>query len=99
MNSDLDAARRRIKRQSGAMMAVVVGPFVLIVAVIKVFQQHDYPSGDVRNEPIFWIVVGIGAVMLVGLLVFGSLRELRRVGRRGPRSVGPRLTFGCSLYV
>ena len=85
MNSDLDEARRRIKRRSGAMMSVVVGPFVLIVAAIKVFEEHDYPSGDVRSEPTFWIVVGIGAIILVGLLVFGSLRELRRVDRRGPR--------------
>lgn len=84
MNSDLDEARRRIKRRSGAMMSLVAGPFVLIVAAIKVFQQHDYPSGDIRNEPIFWLVVGIGAVILAGLLVLGSLRELRRADRRDP---------------
>ena len=79
--------RRRVKERSGAMMALIIGPIILLVAAIKIFQQHDYPLGDVRSEPIFWILVGVGALILVIALVAGSIRVIRRGGTRdGPEA-------------
>lgn len=78
MNRDADELRQRVKRRSGAMMSFVIGPVVLLVAAVKVVERHDYPAGDIRNEPLFWILVAIAALVLVGALVVGSIRELRR---------------------
>lgn len=74
----LAAARQRIKRRSGAWMSLVIGPFILLLAALKIMEPHDYPAGDVRNEPLFWILTGLLAVGLVAVLVIGSIRLLTR---------------------
>ena len=59
-------------------MSLIVGPVVLLVATLKLFGPHDYPVGDIRNEPMFWLVLWLGAALLVSVSVVGSIRELRR---------------------
>ena len=72
----LRQARKRIKRRAGAWMSLVVGPAILIVLALKLFERHDYPAGDLQNEPLFWIVLGLFIVVLVATLVTGSIRVL-----------------------
>ena len=48
MNRGADEARRRSKQRSGAMISLVVGPIILAVAAVKVFEPHEYPLGDIR---------------------------------------------------
>jgi hypothetical protein len=60
------------------MMALIVAPILLLVAAVKILERHDYPAGDIRNEPLFWIVVGVAMLILVGALVVGSIRALTR---------------------
>jgi uncharacterized membrane protein len=42
------------------------------------FRPHDYPARDQRNEPLFWVVVGLVALLVVSVLVVGAIRTLRR---------------------
>ncbi len=70
--------REKVRRRSGAMMALVIGPVVLLVAAVKIFEPHEYPAGDIRNEPIFWMLVGVAMLILVVALVAGSISTLRR---------------------
>lgn len=74
----LRQARERIKRRSGAWMSLVVGPFILLGTALKVFEPHDYPAGDLRNDPLFWAVLAAFAVLLVGTMMIGSVRALLR---------------------
>jgi uncharacterized membrane protein YozB (DUF420 family) len=75
---DWEAFRRRARRRSGAMMVLIVGPVILFVVAVTVFRPHHFPAGDIRNEPLFWIVAAIIAVAFIGTLIAGSVRELRR---------------------
>jgi len=75
---DWEQVRRRARRRSGAMMALILGPIVLIVWAIKILEPHDYPAGDIRNEPLFWTVAAVVALVVIGALMAGSIRELRR---------------------
>jgi hypothetical protein len=51
---------------------------IVFVFGTKIFGPHDYPAGDQRNEPFFWIVVGLVALLVVSALVVGAIRTLRR---------------------
>lgn len=79
-----DETTRRIKRRSGAWMSFVIGPVILVVTLLKVLESHDYPAGDIRNEPIFWAILAALAVILVAILIGGSIRELTLDSRERP---------------
>lgn len=72
------------------MMALIVGPIVLIVAAIKIFEQHDYPAGDIRNEPLFWAFTGVVALAVIGGLMVGSIRSYHGNTRRVAQIEPPR---------
>ncbi|MEX0629648.1 MAG: hypothetical protein WD508_03235 [Chloroflexota bacterium] len=74
---DWKEVRRRARRRAGATMALIVGPIVLFVWAIKIFEPHDYPAGDMRNEPLFWVLAGVVALVLIGAIMVGSVRALR----------------------
>jgi hypothetical protein len=74
----LRQARERIKRRSGAWMALIIGPAIVLLAAVKVLEPHDYPAGDFRNEPLFWIAFGFVVLALVGTMMIGSIRMLLR---------------------
>jgi len=74
---DWEEVRRRARRRAAATMALIVGPIVLFAAAIKIFQPHDYQAGDMRNEPLFWVLTGVVALVLIGALMVVSIRELR----------------------
>jgi len=61
-------------------MALIVGPIVLFVVAVRVLEPHDYPAGDIRNEPLFWIMTGVVALIVIGTLIAGSIRLLRKGG-------------------
>ena len=77
MPDDESRARDRIKRRSRALMALIVGPIVLIGWAIYVLEPHDYPAGDLRNEPGFWIVFGLIVITIDVVLIVGSVRVLQ----------------------
>lgn len=70
----LRGARRRIKRRGGAMMALVLGPVILLGAGYKVIERHDYPAGDVRNDPVFWAGIFLFFLVLIGAMMVRSIR-------------------------
>jgi hypothetical protein len=75
---DWDAFRRGARRRSAAVMGLILGPIILLGAAVKVVEPHDYPAGDPRNEPLFWMMFAVVALVLVGSLLVGSIRELRK---------------------
>jgi hypothetical protein len=75
---DLNDFRRHARRRSGAAMALFVGPIVLVVTAVKILEPHDYPAGDIRNEPLFWIVMAVVALVVIGALLVGAIRVLVR---------------------
>jgi len=69
--------RRRVRRRTAAQMALIVSPIILLVMAVKVLEPHNYPEGDMRNEALFWLLLGFASLVLVGALLVGSIRELR----------------------
>jgi hypothetical protein len=59
-------------------MALAIGPFILLLLAIKVFENHAYPPGDIRNEPAFWIAFGLAAALMIGTMMVGAIRSLVR---------------------
>ena len=62
------------------MLQPYVPLLLLIVFVVasRIFEPHDYPAGDHRNEPVFWVVIGVVFLLVVTALVVGAIRTLRR---------------------
>ena len=57
-------------------MALIVGPFVLLIAAIRALAPDDYPAGDVRNEPLFWVASFAVVAFVAGGLLIGAIRSL-----------------------
>jgi hypothetical protein len=54
-----------------------LGPFALAITAARALEPHNYPAGDVRNEPVFWALVGLVTLLFVGTLMTLALRHLR----------------------
>jgi hypothetical protein len=67
-----------MNRRSNAWVSLVVSAGIVVVGAIRIFGPHDYPVGDQRNEPLFWVVVGMLFLVVVSVLVVGAIRTLRR---------------------
>jgi len=79
MNGDKGERRRRLNSRTNAYNLLIGSAVILIVAGGAIFlTPHDYPAGDPRNEPIFWIVVGVIALLFAGVSVVAALRTLLR---------------------
>jgi hypothetical protein len=70
--------RHRARRRSSALMALIIAPVILVIVAIRVVGPQDYPPGDIRHEPAFWIVFWVAVFVLIGLLVVGSIRYLAK---------------------
>ena len=66
---------QRMQRRYGAMGMLIIAPFILLIAGVRVFEQHEYPAGDIRNEPWFWAAVGVAVLVFLGIAMVGSIRE------------------------
>lgn len=78
MNRDDHGRRRRLGGRTNAWNLLIASAVILIVAAGAIFSPRDYPAGDQRNEPIFWIVVGAIALLFAGAAVVGAMRTLMR---------------------
>ncbi len=45
---------------------------------MKIIQKHDYPAGDIQNEPLFWIATGSFLIAISVAAILVSVRELRK---------------------
>lgn len=69
---------RRARRRQGAWFILVLwAPVALLIAAVKVLEPHDYPAGDLRNEPLFWVGLAVVTVLFVGVMVTLAVRRLR----------------------
>jgi hypothetical protein len=55
-------------------MALLICPFIVLVAVLKLVEPMDYPVGDVRNSIAFRLVV---YGFFIGLAVVGFIASVR----------------------
>lgn len=78
MNRDERGRRRRLSSRRNAWYSLIVSAGIVFVFGIQIFRPHDYPAGDQRNEPLFWVVVGLVALLVVSVLVVRAIRTLRR---------------------
>ena len=78
----LAQARERIRRtrsrQAAWFILVLWAPVALLIAVVKLLEPHDYPAGDLRNEPAFWVGVALVTVLFVVVMVVLAVRQLRQ---------------------
>lgn len=86
MNKGTREIGKRMQRRYGAMGMLIIAPLILLMAAVKFFEQHDYPAGDLRNEPAFWAALGVAALIFVGVAMVGSIREIPRSSSDGPPS-------------
>jgi len=68
-------------------MALIVGPVVLFVWAVRTLGPHDYPVGDIRNEPLFWVAAGGFVLLIIGAIVVGSVRLLLKRDQSDPPDV------------
>lgn len=76
--------RRRLTDREQAPLTAALGILFVIVGILNITRQHiRYPDGDIRNDPLFWIITGM-VVLLFGtyLLLLAVLPWLRRRRRR-----------------
>lgn len=78
-------AGREVNNRMGAaerFWLIVFGAAIIWLATTSAMKSGQYPTGDLRNEPLFWMVaLGFGFV-LGGLAVLSGLRGGMRGGRR-----------------
>jgi hypothetical protein len=51
------------------------------IVLPRAFETHNYPAGDPRNEPAFWLVVVVVFVAFVAGALVDAIRGLRRPRR------------------
>ena len=83
MNEDRRGRRRGLGSRTNAWISLLVSALFVFVFAIRALRPHDYPAGDQRNEPLFWVVVGVVSLLVVSVLVVGAVRTLRRVPKPG----------------
>ena len=69
---------RRARRRASASMFVVGCPIAAVVIVFGVIQPHQFSRGDIRNDPLFWVVTTGAALIFIAALFMLAVRELRR---------------------
>jgi uncharacterized membrane protein len=75
---DWGEVHRRALRRASASVFVVGCPIAALVIVLGVIQPHAYSSGDIRNDPLFWVIAAGAALTFVAVLFVLAVRELRR---------------------
>jgi len=83
MNEDRRGRRRGLGSRTNAWISLLVSALFVFVFAIRALRPHDYPAGDQRNEPLFWVVVGVVSLLVVSVLVVGAVRTLRRGPKPG----------------
>jgi hypothetical protein len=83
MNRDHRERRRRLGSRTNAWISLLVSALGVVVFATRALEPHDYPAGDQRNEPLFWVVVGVFFLLVYSVLVVGAIRTLRRGPRPG----------------
>ncbi len=69
---------RRARRRQGAWFILVLwAPLALLIAGGRLLERHDYPAGDLRNDPVFWVGVAVITVLFVGVMATLAVRRLR----------------------
>jgi hypothetical protein len=77
-DQDWDEVRRQVRRRAAAKMALIVAPIGILVVAFKMLEAHDYPVGDIRNEPMFWIAFGGAMIAILSVLIVGSILTLTK---------------------
>ena len=78
MNKNKRGPRRGLDSRTNAWISLLVSALIVFVFATRALEPHDYPAGDQRNEPLFWVVVGVFFLLIVSVLVVGAIRTLRR---------------------
>jgi hypothetical protein len=50
------ALRKRLRTRTSRQMFLIVGPAIVILAVLKILEPMDYPAGDFRNDIAFRLI-------------------------------------------
>jgi hypothetical protein len=76
--ADYDRRAMSVERWHG-LGRVLVGSFIVLIAVVKLLNRDTYPAGDWRNDPVAWAAFS-GLFVLLGLacVVSGVLPFVRR---------------------
>lgn len=74
--------RARLRTRTSRQMALILCPFVILIAVLRILGPMDYPVGDARNS-IEWRLVVYGAfIVFAALGIVASARWLLADRRR-----------------
>jgi hypothetical protein len=74
--------RARVRTRTSRQMALIICPFIIFIAVLKILDPLDYPVGDVRNSIVFRLVVYGAFIAFAVLGIVASARWLLADRRR-----------------
>jgi hypothetical protein len=63
-------------------MALIICPFIILIAVLKILEPMDYPVGDARNSIVFRLVFYGAFIAFAVLGIIASARWLLADRRR-----------------
>jgi hypothetical protein len=66
--------RKRARTRTSRQMALLICPFMVVIAVLKLVEPMDYPIGDVRNSITFRLIF---YGLFIGFAVVGFVASVR----------------------
>jgi hypothetical protein len=76
--------RARVRRRASSQGALILCPFGIVIAILKILEPTYYPAGDIRNDMLFRLVFYGGAIAFLAVTIAVSVRWLI-MDRRRPR--------------
>lgn len=74
--------RARVRKRASTQMMLLIAPALVVLAILKILEPMDYPSGDIRNSIEFRLVFyGLWIAVMVGAFIAG-VRWLRADSRK-----------------
>jgi hypothetical protein len=76
--------RARARKRTSMQMGLLIAPFGIVVAILKILEPMDYPAGDIRNSIEFRLIF-YGLWIAFDLILVVAASRWLGANRRKPR--------------
>ena len=74
--------RARVRRRANSQGALILCPFGIVIAILKILEPMYSPAGDIRNDTLFRLAFYGGAIAFFAVVFAVSVRWLIMDRRR-----------------